>query len=124
MDGHDLDGLADPAKLGDAWARTGEARSSRALAAREDLAALGEGGDPRRLVDAAALDVLAELAHSGGVHADSDLRRESLRLPVLRELPLYRDRGGQRSVGCLEGDEEAVSRRAQLLACVTGEDRP
>src|SRR5205085_9690696 len=89
--------------------------------AGEDLLAVREGGDPGRLVDALAREILADLRGAGGVEPDPDLGRESGRAAMLGQAALDRDGTPERLVRRVEPDEEAVAGRDDLFSLELGE---
>src|SRR5207249_11523557 len=110
VDGDDLDRLRQALEGLAADARGAIGLSDRREAG-DDLAAGREPGDARRLMDALAPEVLADLLRIGGVQPDPHLRREALLLAVIGEAPLDRDRRRDRLLRRVEADEEAVARR-------------
>ena len=56
--------------------------------------------------------------------ADAHRGREALCLPLIGEPALDRDRGVDRAIRVVEGQEEAVACGLDLLAPVLGDDRP
>ena len=123
VDVHDLD------RLGEALERRAPeagrpVRLPDRRDARHDLAGATECRDPRRLMDALAVEVAADLRRIGGMEPDPDLGREALRRALLREPPLDRDRRRHREVRRVEADEEAVAGRGDLLAALGPEHLP
>ena len=92
--------------------------------AGDDVAGAAEGRDPRRLVDALAVEVAADPCRIGRMQADPHLGRESLCGAMLGQAPLDRDRRRDSKIRRVEADEEAVAGRRDLLAGVGREDLP
>ena len=89
----------------------------------QDLAAVGEGGDPGRHVDAHPAVVGAAAVRLGGVEADPDRAGEAdLGAQVAQRL-LDADRTVDRRAGPVEGDEEPVAGRVDDLPSRGGDLR-
>src|SRR5215204_6284505 len=83
--------------------------------AEEDLAAVGDGGDPRGPIDGVADDVgTARRLDLTGVEADPDTNREAVRPWLGRYRPLRVGGGGDRLYRAPEDHEERVAFRAVL----------
>jgi hypothetical protein len=116
-----LDGIGNTLE-GDG-ARPGDPRIVRCgFPARQDLAAFGESGDPRRLVDSSAPEIVLNLGCGRGVDADANLWGEAVRAPMLGERALDRDRAAERCIGCVEADEEAIACGDHFLATMCHEE--
>src|SRR5437588_6761463 len=88
--GDDIHGLRHAADVhGPRFGDREPATRSR-LAARDDLATLGQAGDARGLVHALAGEIPSHLCRPGRVHADPNLRGESGSLAMVGQLALDR----------------------------------
>src|SRR5437762_8990524 len=113
--GH-LHRLGDVLELdGPLLAGEGLARRLERRRAGQDLVGAGDAADARGLVDPETRVVEAAPAGDRGVHADPDLGRVALGLPVLGEPTLDGDRAIDRIARARERDEEPVALMTDLL---------
>ena len=88
------------------------------LGARDDLAALRQAGDARRLVDALAAEVVADLLRVRGVQPDPHRRREAAFWRCSARRRWIAIAAAMACSGRVEADEEPVAGRRDLAALV------
>jgi hypothetical protein len=88
------------------------------LEAREDLISAGEGGNARRLMDAAAAEGATRANGIGDVDANADPWRESMLPTVGSEHALHFNRTADRRRSGVERDEESITGMVDLVAVV------
>src|SRR5687767_177437 len=120
VDRDDLHGLGDALELDGAWARGPVGRLLHCLAADQDFRRPRNAGDPRRLVNALAAVVLADLRGVGKMDADADARPETVLASLGSKCSLDRNRATESFVGRLEIDEEAIAGGHHLVSLVRG----
>ncbi len=124
-DGEHLDRLRDPLEVDGARVVRGDGPLERVegRARDDDLTLAGQRPDTRGLVDADAGEVESARDGVGAVDTDADGGREAVRLAMVRELALDRDRALDRGIGRCERHNEAVTLMADLLSAVLGDAR-